>query len=137
MKISAKQFAIALYDSLQEVSPADQEKVLDNFVQVLKETGAINIFPKIEQEFIVYQKKQRGITDVNVTFARRDVDEKVVLDELNKLISGNKEVKKQVDEGLVGGVMIETEDQRVDASVKRLLGRFRESLAGRDDDRAT
>ena len=46
------QYAQALFDALHEVRPEDQDRVLDNFVAVLKERTHLHLIEKIEVEFM-------------------------------------------------------------------------------------
>ena len=45
-------YARVLYDTLHEVRPEDQDRVLDNFVAVLKERTHLHLIEKIEVEFV-------------------------------------------------------------------------------------
>lgn len=130
MKFSAKQYAIALMDSLSDSSPKDQEKVLDNFVKVLAENNDLRLYDQIEQEFHKLDLAKQGIKPVQVTSAHplNKENEKAILDELNKLVKGKVELNKQVDERLIGGVVIRMEDQVIDASVKNQLEQLKETL---------
>ena len=47
-----KQYVRALHDALHEVGPEDQDKVLDNFVVVLKEQNHLDLMSEIEEEFL-------------------------------------------------------------------------------------
>lgn len=117
-------------DSLSDTSPKDQEKVLDNFVKVLAENNDLRLFDQIEQEFHKLDLAKQGIKQVEVTSAHplNKENEKAILDELNKLVKGKVELKKEVDERLIGGVVIRMEDQVIDASVKNQLEQLKETL---------
>ncbi len=130
MRFSAKQYAQALMDSLQDTGPKDQEKVLDNFVKLLAENNDLRLFDQIEQEFHKMDLAAKGIKQVEVRSAHplNKENEKAILDELNKLVKGKVELKKEVDERLIGGVIIQMEDQVIDASVKNQLEQLKDNL---------
>ena len=130
MKFSAKQYAVALMESLETTDPKDQDKVLDNFVKVLAENNHMRLFDQIEQEFHKLDLAKQGIRQVQVKSAHplSKSNEKAILEELNKLVKGKVELSSEVDERLIGGVIIRMEDQVIDASVKNQLEQLKENL---------
>jgi len=52
----------------------------------------------------------------------------MILQELNKLVKGHYELKKKIDEQLIGGVVIRIDDQMIDASIKNELEELKEEL---------
>lgn len=128
MKYSVKQYAQSLYEALADTAPKDHEKVIDNLLKVMERNQDTALFPKVIQEFENVSAKAQGEVEVNATFARNDVDNKDVLEALNKM--GYKKVKlnTSVDESLVGGVVIRMEDTLVDASIKTTLEDMRKSM---------
>jgi F-type H+-transporting ATPase subunit delta len=131
MKFSAKQYALALMDSLGTTDPKDEGKVLDNFVKVLAENNDLRLFDEIEQEFHKLDLAKQGIKQVEVKSAHplNKENEKAILEELNKIVKGKIELKKEVDERLIGGVVIRMEDQVIDASVKNQLEQLKDNLS--------
>ncbi len=131
MKYSPKQYAQALMQSLEGTSPGDQEKVLDNFVKILAENNEIRNFEAIAEEFHKLELGNQGIKQVEIQSAHplNRENEKEILDELNKLVKGKLEVKKKVNEDLIGGVVIQLEDKVIDASIKHQLEQLKENLS--------
>ena len=131
MKFSAKHYAQALMESLQDTSPKDQEKVLDNFVKVLAEHNDLRLFDQIQQEFHKQDLAKKGITQVEVKSAHplNKENEKAVIQQLNRIVKGKIELKKELDERLIGGVVIRMEDQEIDASVKNQLEQLKGTLS--------
>ena len=131
MKFSAKQYATALIDSLEDTNPKDQEKVLDNFVKVLAEHNDLRLFDQIQQEFHKQDLAKKGITQVEVKSAHplNKENEKAVIQQLNRIVKGKIELKKELDERLIGGVVIRMEDQEIDASVKNQLEQLKGTLS--------
>src|SRR3989338_8278666 len=94
---SAKNYAKALFDSLQETAPNDQDKVLDNFVKLLAANNDLRLFSEIESEFHKMELGQKGIKEAEVTTAKplsRQNEQQIVV-ELNKLVDSKVELKKQ------------------------------------------
>src|SRR3989344_3020457 len=131
MKFSAKQYATALIDSLEDTNPKDQEKVLDNFVKVLAEHNDLRLFDQIQQEFHKQDLAKKGITQVEVKSAHplNKENEKAVIQQLNRIVKGKIELKKELDERLIGGVVIRMEDQEIDASGKNQMEQLKGTLS--------
>lgn len=127
MKITAEQYAAALYNALQETNPAHQDAVLENFVKLLSENGHLEMFGRIEEEFVKFEQKKSGQVPIQATFAEEHSD-KFLLDALNNVLGKDVVLKKKIDKDLIGGVVIETEDERIDASVRKHLSNLKKSL---------
>lgn len=130
MKLSAKQYAIALYQAIASTSPKSQDKVLDNFVDILRSAGHLGMMPEIEQEFVDFEKESRGIIQAEVHTSRqlsRDEHSKIIAD-LNEYAQGQVELKQNIDAGLLGGIMIKIDDTVVDGSIKKSLEQLRQEL---------
>jgi F-type H+-transporting ATPase subunit delta len=131
MKYSARQYAQALIEALEGVAPSDEEKILDNFVEVLASNNDLRMFDDISQEFHKLELVKKGIKQVEITSAKpiSRENEHQIVEELNKLVKGKIEVKKTIDEKLIGGVIIQMEDQMIDASVKNNLEQLKKGLS--------
>lgn len=129
MKTSPQQFAVALHQALSEARPADADRVLDNFVQALADAGQLGQVEEIFSEFLKYDLKQRGRVPACATFAKAAPHNRKILDDLNAVLGGNVEFKKKLDGKLLGGVVIETEDERIDLSVKKQLDNLKKTLS--------
>ena len=130
MSYTAKQYATALYQAIHDAGPKDQEKILDNFLQVLQEHNQLALAPEIEAEFLNYDRESRGMKLAEVTSARplsREQESKVVK-ELNDYIGSDVELKKKLDEGLIGGVVIRIDDEIIDGSIKTQLNQLKDRL---------
>lgn len=130
MKFSARQYAEALFDSLNDTDPKDQEIVLDNFVRILADNGNLREFPEIASEFEKLSLQAKGIKPVTVTSAHpiSPGNEKVILESLNKIIKSKVKLNKEIDENLIGGAVIEIDDTIIDGSVKNSLEQLKTRL---------
>ena len=128
MKISSKQYAQALMEAVSETAPKDHDKVLDNFVHVLAQNGDLGKYDEIDTEFRKLKMESQGIKEAEVTVAR-DVDvNHQIIQELNKVVQGKIEIKKKVDESIIGGVVVRVDDTLIDASVKTQLNCLNQEL---------
>lgn len=104
---------------------------MDNFVSVLKENGDLGKIDEIEREFFNYEREAKGIKVAKVTTAKElsGAEEQWIIKELNDYVGGRVELKKRVDQGLVGGVVIRLGDELIDGSVKKNLKDLKEQLS--------
>lgn len=126
MKYTSKQYVQALHEAISETAPAHQDQILDNFAQILKQNGDLSKMDEIEKEFLSLQ----GVKQALVT-STRDLslpEEKKIIEELNEYTKAQVEIKRKVDEGLVGGVVIKIDDELLDGSVKRSLSDLKNQL---------
>ncbi|HTL39483.1 MAG TPA: ATP synthase F1 subunit delta [Methylomirabilota bacterium] len=131
MKFSAKQYAKALMDSLSDTDPKDHDKVLDNFAKLLAENNDLRLFENIAEEFHTLELARDGIKQVEITSAHSlsPDREKEIIKTLNHLVGSKVEIKKKIDEGVIGGVMIQVDDKILDTTVKGQLEQLKDNLA--------
>src|SRR3989338_1944284 len=130
MSYTAKQYAAALFQAIHDAGPKDQEKILNNFLEVLQEHNQLVLAPEIEAEFLNYDRESRGVKLAEVASAKplsREQESQVVK-KLNDYVGSDVELKKKLDEGLIGGVVIRVGDEIIDGSVKRTLQELKAKL---------
>ena len=132
MKYTAKQYAEALYLAVSESKPRDSDRILDNFAFMLKEQGALGILNEIEKQFYNHEREGRGVRAAEVTTSREltSDQERHIIKELNAYLGGRVELKKKVDEGLIGGIVVKVGEEIIDGSVKGNLKDLKEKLIG-------
>lgn len=128
MRITTTQYAEALYEAINQTSPNDHDLVLDNFVKILAQNDDLAKHAEIEKEYKILEMKARGISQAEITVARDMEVNSLLVDELNKVVAGKVEIKKRVDEGIVGGVVVRVDDTLIDASVRGQLDKLNQSL---------
>ena len=128
-KFSSTQYAQALYDAVTETNPKDHDKVLDSFVKVLAQTGDLGKYEEIEAEYLKLEMKAKGMSAAEITVAQKDIEvNSSLIKELNEMIGTKMEMKKKVDDGIVGGVILRVDDTIIDASVKTQLDNLNKEL---------
>lgn len=130
MKFTAKQYAVALYEALESTKPSEVGKILDNFVKVLAENNDLKLAPQVIDEVHKLTLRRRGVKQVKVISAHElsKPNEQAIVETLNRFMASKVELKKQIDEQLVGGVVIEVDDLLIDGSLKNALDELKESL---------
>lgn len=128
-KNTNKQFAQALYEVIKGLKGEHLHQALKGFASLLVKAHKLRQADRILAEFVKYSKKKEGIVEIEVTSSRK-LDEKTLSD-IKKAFS---EVEQKVesteliDEELLGGVSIKTEDKIMDASLKTQLRKVKQSL---------
>jgi len=130
MRYSAKNYGTALYMAITESSPGDLDKILANMAEILKQNGDLGLLDQIETAFLEAERSAKGIKQATVTTAKSITreTEATVVDSLNAYLKARVELRKQVDERLVGGIVIRAGDELLDASVKKNLELLKNEL---------
>lgn len=128
MKFTPKQYAQALHEAIHETNPKDHDKILNNFVKVLQETGNISKFEEIEQEYKKIELSEKGIKQAAVTVAREISIDTEIVEKLNKSLNTNLEITKKIDGNKIGGIVLRMDDTVMDASIKTQLQKLNSSL---------
>lgn len=129
MPITIRQYAEALYDALHETKPEAHDHVIENFISILKDNGALEHYEAIVAEYELLDKAKGTNRDIEMTFARETEVNKGILEDLNAYAGTKADVKTKVDEGLIGGVIIRVDDTLIDASVKGTLEKLKQELS--------
>lgn len=131
MKLTAKQYAQTLYESLQDTTAKDHDKILDNFAKALALNNDLEMMDEISSEYEKLDKAGKGIKIAEVTSATplEKSTEKQIIEHLNGMVKGKVELRKKVDEKILGGVVIKMDDTLIDASVKKSLEELKTGLA--------
>jgi F-type H+-transporting ATPase subunit delta len=126
--MKAQDYAKALYESIHEVRPEDQDKVLDNMVKILAQNGDLGLFDQIEEEYKRLESGSQGIRQVEVSSAH-PIHSKELIKDLNKIVGDKVQIKEKIDEDLIGGVVVRVDDTLIDASVKNSLKHLKNVIA--------
>lgn len=131
MKITAAQYAQALYQSVKDKSQHEADALLENFAKVLKSSRQTPALPKIIEKFSEVWDKDHGILRVMVT-VNKSLSSKLE-EKIKKFISRQYEaedviIENKIDENIKGGIIIKAGDEVWDGSVGRQLGELRKVL---------
>jgi len=129
MKFSVQQYAEALYHTLSETKSGDQDKVINNFIRVLKTNGDLHYYEAIINVYEILDREMKGIREVEVTTARDVEINSEIVNKLNDVIGKDIELKRKVDESLIGGIVVRVEDTLIDASVRGQLSKLKNKLS--------
>ena len=131
MKITAKQYALALAGSLVGQEMAAAKKLLDNFVRLLAQNRDLGLAENIIFELGKIWDAGEGKLEAEITSTHQPNEETLELVQayLKRMTAAKKiSLIKKMDKGLLGGVVIKYGDKVIDLSLKRRLADLREQL---------
>lgn len=121
MRITAKQYARALFESLREASAKEEDKIITNFVNILIEYNQVSYLPAINNYFEKIWNEENRIIKGEIITAR-EISEKIEKDILGfiKKENGDKslEMERKIDEKIKGGFILKLGDRIIDASLR-------------------
>jgi len=131
MKITPKQYAVALYESIKDKKEDKAKAVLGEFVKALIHNNDISKERKIILEFEKIWNKKKGIVEAEIISAN-DLD-KPIVKLLNKYIANlsksEQVVSRQlIDKNLLGGAVLKYGDKIIDGSLKTRLNNLKEEM---------
>lgn len=127
MKITPKQYAITLYEATKNASKEDSEKLIKNFVDLLRFNNDLSLEKRIVEEYYAHYRKQKGISKLKIRSGEKLSPD--IVSGIVQKFSGQVEMEEEVDESLIGGISLEINDDiLIDGSVKKKLETLRETI---------
>lgn len=123
-KITSRQYAILLYEITFKAP--DINKRIKGFLGILAKNNDIGKISEIIKEFEKYEKKQKGIKDVEISSAKpvsKDVKTRIL-----KVIKNQADVKETVNPDLLGGMIVTVDDMMIDGSLRKKLRELSKAL---------
>lgn len=108
------------------------EKITLSLIDLIVKNGRESFIPAIARNFIHETKKYKGITESVLTTALK-VDDKVrkqITDLISEVFKTKVELKANVDSEIIGGFILQIDDNYIDASIKNKLRKIRKELRG-------
>lgn len=126
-KNTNKQLAQALFIATRDARGSDLEKVIENFVILLHKERKLKQADNIIVAFIKHAKRQIGIVEAEIITARETSDS--VVNKVQTVLRQKIETTKNIDAGLLGGLIVKTEDIILDASLKTQLTKLKLTIS--------
>jgi F-type H+-transporting ATPase subunit delta len=108
------------------------EKLTLSLIDLIVQNGRESFIPAIARDFIHETKKYKGITESVLTSAVK-VDEKVkiqITDLISAVFKTKVELKENIDPEIIGGFILQIDDNYIDASIRNKLRKIRKELKG-------
>jgi F-type H+-transporting ATPase subunit delta len=101
-----------------------------NLVDVLAENRRLGLLAEISEQFEVLKAEQEKTADVLVTsaFSLSDSQQKMLVEKMTAKLSREVQVTVEIDESLLGGVVIRSGDMVIDGSVRGKLAKLAEAM---------
>jgi len=111
----------------------DDEPLFKNFLLLVAEKGRAGEIVEIAHEFERLMAREERRLTVELTTARElsDDEAKALVSQIEKAVGRKVEATRSVDPDLVGGVVLQAGEYRVDASIRGRLERLRQELIKR------
>lgn len=117
---------------LHKIFEESVEPITLSLIDLVVKNGRETYLLAIAREFIHETKKHKGITDSILTTAVK-VDEKLkkqITDLITRLFKTQVSLKENIDTDIIGGFILQVDDQYIDASIKNKLRKIRKELIG-------
>lgn len=111
----------------------DDEPLFKNFLLLVAEKGRAGEIVEIAREFERLMAREERRLTVELTTARElsDDEAKSIVSQIEKAAGRKVEATRSVDPDLVGGIVLQAGEYRVDASIRGRLERLRQDLIKR------
>jgi F-type H+-transporting ATPase subunit delta len=111
----------------------DADELFRNFLRLLSEKGRVGEIEEIGREFERLCAQEEGVLSVGLTTAVElsDQDAKRIVEQIEEASGRTVEATRNVDPGLVGGIVLQVGPVRLDGSVRGRLERLRRELVTR------
>lgn len=127
-RVTPKHYAIALYDVLQAAQATDRGTIVRKFLKQLYYAGQLRLLPAITTAFEQYYYTQLGTVPVQVR-TTQPLPAETIQRELTRLFpQQHLSVTTTVDPAVVGGMLVETPNQRWNVSLAGQLEALANSL---------
>ncbi len=119
-------------DLLQELLGGADE-LLRNFLRLLAEKGRIGEIEEIAREFdrLIAAQERRVKVELTTAYELSDDDADDIVRQIEQSTGRTVEATRRVDPSLIGGLVLQADTLRVDASVRGRLERLRQDLVTR------
>ncbi len=130
MKISSKQYAQALVETVSDKKGKTVGEAIDNFVKLLTQNNDLKLANEIYGQITDIYNEQEGILDAQVFSAKVLGKKENVVKQQIKSETGAKEINLEniVDKNILGGMIIKYGDKILDMSLKARLEELRRHL---------
>ncbi|SRR6056297_1113733 len=124
MRITAKQYARALFEELEAAPEKENEEIIKRFSRILVDNNHTSYLLRIIKKFSQIWNKKKGIIEAEVITARKlekDSREKIekFLKQRNK--DGKFEIDYRTNKNLIGGFVAKADDKIIDFSLATRL----------------
>jgi F-type H+-transporting ATPase subunit delta len=117
-------------DIFHKMLGGNVEKIILSLIDLIVKNGRESFLPAIARVFIHETKKYKGITESVLTTAVK-VDDNVrkqITDLISEVFKTKVELKESIDPEIIGGFILQIDDNYIDASIKNKLRKIKKEL---------
>ena len=117
-----------VFEKILNVMNAD--KIIKNFFFILINKKRIFFVSEIIEEFLKLVSHKKGEISANL-FSSRKIDDKTISEiekEISENVKGSIKLKSEIDESLIGGVVLQIGSLMIDTSIKNKLANYKKVL---------
>jgi len=132
MKITVKQYAQGLYESLKDKTEAEIKLVIHNFVGVLAKNNNLKLSSEITTAFREIWDKEEGQLDVELSSARtlNKESKETILDYLKERLGVSRvNLTEKIAPSLIGCFILRYGSRIIDGSLKNNLFKLRNKIS--------
>ena len=109
------------------------DELLRNFLRLLAEKGRIGEIEEIAREFdrLIAAQERRVKVELTTAYELSDEDAAEIVRQIEQSTGRTVEATRRVDPSLIGGIVLQADTLRVDASVRGRIERLRQDLVTR------
>lgn len=130
MKVDAKIYALALYESIKEAKPKDFDLLISNFVKLLARKNILSYLNKIIAEFEKIYNEKEGIANATVysALALSEPEKRKLFEALEKMTGKKINLTEKVEKSLIGGLKLQLGDIIIDDSILARISSLKNNL---------
>jgi F-type H+-transporting ATPase subunit delta len=108
------------------------EKITLSLIDLIVKNGRESFIPAIARVFIHETKKHKGITESILTTAVKvdDSIKKQITDLVSDVFKTKVDLKESIDPEIIGGFILQIDDNYIDASIRNKLRKIKKELLG-------
>lgn len=116
--------------ALLDVCSGELKADVSNLISILSENKRLDLFEEIADQFEKLKAEQEKSVEVNVTTAYElsKAQQKALVEKLTAKLGRDVTLVSVVDESLIGGVVIRTDELVIDASITGKLAKLAEAM---------
>ena len=106
------------------------DKIIKNFFFILIDKKRIFFVSEIIEEYLKLVSHKKGEISANL-FSSRQIDDKTISEiekEISENVKGTIKLKSEIDESLIGGVVLQIGSLMIDTSIKNKLANYKKVL---------
>lgn len=131
MKLSSRQYAESLYESLQGKDPGEIGVCIGNFLALVRKNGKTKDLERIMANFEDIFNEKEGILPVEIeTYREISEEEKKEIENFLKEKYGQKKIiiNQKVNQEIIGGIILKAGDDLWDFSLARKIRRIKAQI---------